>query len=77
MSAPARTLNESLYKWSLSGLNCYGIFALFFYVWFNPHSQLNILSFTEVAQKFRVTMDTAEDSAIVVHIDKNKVLKFK
>jgi len=44
----------------------------FFDVWYNLHSRLNILSFAEVAQKFRITMDTAHDSAICVHIAKSE-----
>jgi len=49
----------------------------FFDVWFNPESRLNILSFAEVSRKFRITIDTAQESAIYVHISQNKVIKFK
>ena len=49
----------------------------FFDVWFNPESRLNILSFAEMSRKFCITMDTANESAIYVHIEENKVIKFK
>ena len=61
---------ESEYRGTLPG---------FFEVWYNPHSMVNILSFGEVAQRFRITMDTANENTINVHInqDDDKVLKFR
>ena len=40
-------------------------------VWYNLHSMVNILSFGEVAQRFRITMDTAVNKSIKVHLDDN------
>ena len=37
---------------------------------------LNILSFTDARQRFRVTVDTAVESAVCVLVDDGKVLKF-
>ena len=53
-----------------------GDFPGFFKVWFNPESRLNILSFKDVRQRFRVTVDTAVESAMCVHMDNGKILKF-
>ena len=38
----------------------------FFYVWYNPMSMLNILSFAEVRKTFRITMDTNEETSMIV-----------
>jgi len=48
----------------------------FFDVWYNPESRVNILSFADVARKFRITMDTESESAIYVRISKQQVIKF-
>ena len=47
----------------------------FFPVWFNPDSLLNILSFSDVCAHFRVTVDTANEDAIMVHL-RHGILKF-
>jgi len=47
-----------------------------FDVFFNPKSMANILSLVEVPSVFRVTMDTAEESAMTVHIGDGVSLKF-
>jgi len=44
----------------------------FFDVFYNPKSLMNILSFAEVSAKYRVTMDSAEDDSIVVHLSDEK-----
>ena len=51
----------------------------FFEVWYNPNSMMNILSSGEVAQRFRVTMDTAVANTINVHIDEDSgaIMKFR
>ena len=49
----------------------------FFDVWFNPESMLNILSFAEVKNKYRLTIDTAVDNSIRVHMDDDKTLHFE
>ena len=56
-----------------------GMLPGFFEVWYNPNSMLNILSFGEVASRFRITMDTAQENAILVHMDADSgaVLRFK
>ena len=38
---------------------------------------LNILSFKDVRNKFRITVDTAIENTINVHISQNKVLRFE
>ena len=62
--------HESEYKGFLPG---------FFEVWYNPNSMINILSFNDVSEKFRITMDTAEENAILVHVDEEngRVMRFK
>ena len=54
-----------------------GYFAGFFYVWYNTMSMLNILSFAEVRKKFRITMDTNKETSMNVHLENNKIMKFK
>ena len=46
-----------------------GRFSKFFDVWYNPDSILNILSFSEVTGRFRVTMDSGDSDSIFVHLD--------
>ena len=38
---------------------------------------LNILSFADVRNKFRVTMDTEEEPAFIIHLPNGNTLKFK
>ena len=38
---------------------------------------VNILSFKDVRQRIKVTVDTLIESAMCVHMDDRKVLKFK
>ena len=54
-----------------------GDFPGFFKVWFNPKSRANILFFKDARKRFRVTVDTAVDNAICVHLDDEKVMKSK
>jgi len=54
-----------------------GFLPGFFEVWYNEDSRLNILSFSDVASKYRITIDTAKENSILVHINKEKVLKFR
>jgi len=49
----------------------------FFDVWFNPNSMMNILSFSEVGKKYRITFDSATEKDIVVHGVNGKNLRFK
>ena len=49
----------------------------FFEVWYNPASLLNILSFSDVSKRFRITVDTKRDNSINVHLDDGNVLSFK
>ena len=53
-----------------------GDFPGMFKVWYNPKSMLNILAFSDVRKCFRVTMDTAIENVIHVHLDDDRVLKF-
>jgi hypothetical protein len=53
-----------------------GDFFKFFEVWYNPNSMLNILSWSEVAAHFRITLDSAIDDCIHVHIDDGVTLSF-
>jgi hypothetical protein len=48
-----------------------------FSVWFNPQSLANILSLSQVAEKFRVTLDTLVENAFHVHISEGHTLKFQ
>ena len=54
-----------------------GMFPGFFCMWLNPDSLLNILLMSDVIDHFRVTMDLNVNNAINVHLNANKVLKFK
>jgi hypothetical protein len=53
-----------------------GDFYKFFEVWYNPNSMLNILSWSEVAEHFRITLDSAIDDCIQVHIADGITLSF-
>jgi len=48
----------------------------FFPVYYNPTSMLNILSFAEVKQRYRITMDTATSNNITVHLNEGHTLQF-
>ena len=50
---------------------------VFFEVWFNKKSKFNILFWTDVRKKLRITADTDEDDSISVHLTKDRVIKFK
>ena len=45
-------------------------------VWYNEHSLANILSMAAVRKKFRITMDTASEAALIVHATNGKLMKF-
>jgi hypothetical protein len=45
-------------------------------VWFNPMSLANILSLSNVAEKYCVTLDTVVENALFVHISEGHTLKF-
>jgi hypothetical protein len=47
-----------------------------FSVWFNPQSLANILSLSQVAERYRVTLDTLVENAFNVHISEGHTLKF-
>ena len=40
----------------------------FFKVWYNPRCMVNILAWSDVRKKFRITADTNEEPAIQVHL---------
>jgi hypothetical protein len=44
--------------------------------WYNPHSITNIIALSDMTNKFRVTMDSSKEKALLVHFP-NKVVKFK
>ena len=44
-------------------------------VWFSPAAMTNIFSYTEMANRYRITADTAKENAILVHCP-NKIVKF-
>jgi hypothetical protein len=44
--------------------------------WYNPHSTTNIIALSDMTKKFRVTMDSLKEKALLVHFP-NKVVKFK
>ena len=50
--------------------------ALSFPIWYNADSIANILSMSEVAQEWRLTMDTLVENAIWLHRGDGQVLKF-
>ena len=45
-------------------------------VWYNPKSLANILSMAAVRKKFRITMDTDDDAALLVHLPTGAKLRF-
>ena len=54
-----------------------GILPGFFPVWVNEQSRLNILSWRDVREKFRITADTAEGNKITVHLGGGKKMVFE
>ena len=48
-----------------------------FTVYVNQASLLNILALADVVKRFKVTMDTSKEDAIIVHISDSKELKFE
>ena len=46
-------------------------------MWYNKDSKMNILAFSDVYKKFRVTVDTSESSTIHVHLTKSHIIQFK
>ena len=44
-------------------------------VWYNPNSITNILALCDVTKKFKVTMDTSEEKAMLVHLP-DKIIQF-
>ncbi len=46
-------------------------------VWYNEDSLANILSLAQVRKRCRVTMDTAQEAAMVVHRKDGSMMKFK
>ena len=53
-----------------------GNLPVFFLVWFNPKSMINILAGSDARKRFRITVDTVKENAISVHIREGKVIKF-
>ena len=49
----------------------------FFTVWFNPNSMINILAFSDVCKKFRITTDTALGKFMTVHLSPTRQMIFK
>ena len=49
----------------------------FFRVWYNPHCMVNILSWSDVRKRFRITADTSLEPAIQVHLGNGEHIKFR
>ena len=49
----------------------------FFKVWYNPHCMVNILAWSDVRKKFRITADTKEEPAIQVHLGNGEHVTFR
>ena len=45
-------------------------------IWFNSKSIPNILSFSSVAEKHRIIIDTAKEKDILVEVEKGKWIRF-
>ena len=41
----------------------------FFTVYYNPKSLMNIIAFSDMRRRFRVTVDTSKENEILVHAD--------
>ena len=54
-----------------------GILPGFFPVWLNPNSRLNILAWSDVRRKFRITADTGVENAIIVYLNDNETMTFR
>ena len=52
-------------------------FLGFFKVWYNRDLMVTILLLSEVRKKFRITMYTNIESIINVHLEEEKVIRFK
>ena len=49
----------------------------FFQVWYNPQYMVNILPLSDVRKRFRITIDTALEAAILIHLDDGSIIKFE
>jgi len=47
-----------------------------FPVYYNPKSLMSMILFKDMRKRFRITVDTDEESEILVHISENRVMKF-
>ena len=45
-------------------------------VWYNPKSLANILSMAAVRRRFRITMDSSVDAAMMIHLPSGENLCF-
>ena len=48
----------------------------FFKVWYNPRSMINILAWSDVANKYKITSDTAKGRFITVHLSEERRMNF-
>ena len=48
----------------------------FFEVWYNPNSMINILAWSNVADRYRITSDTAKGRYISVHLSDDRKMNF-
>ena len=60
----------------LDYVECGTLHVLPFLVYYNPAGIANILSLSEVAAKFRVTMDTGKERSMLVHVSDDAVICF-
>ena len=49
----------------------------FFTVWYNPASMINILSWADVSNRFRITADTNLGKFITVHLSPSRKMNFE
>ena len=56
-------------------VNCIGMYYDL-QVWFNSDSIANILSFSSIAEKYRIVIDIAKDKDILIEIEDGKWIKF-
>ena len=49
----------------------------FFKVWYNPRCMVNILAWSDIRKKFRITADTSLEAAIQVHLGNGEHVKFR
>ena len=49
----------------------------FFTVWYNPASMINILSWTNISKRFRITADTSLGKFITVHLSQSRKMTFE